>query len=127
MANEITVTAVLQYNNTAKGLPNEILSLNSVSFSITGVNYQKGSMTVPTTAGGTAIPLGGVSTSGGWCFVKNTDSTNYCQIMTAVSGTAFIRLMPGEAAVFRLDAGITAPAALANTASIKLDYMILEN
>ncbi|MDE1766570.1 MAG: hypothetical protein KGI27_09930 [Thaumarchaeota archaeon] len=127
MANEITVTASLGYNNTAKGLPNEVLAILGSTFTITGVNYQKGSMTVPTTAGGTAIPLGGVSTPGGWVYIKNTDGTNYVQILTAVSGTTFARLYPGEAGVIRLDAGVTAPAALANVASLKIDYMILEN
>jgi hypothetical protein len=126
MANEITITASLGYNNTAKGLPNEVLALNGVTFNITGVNYQKGSKSFSTSAGGTAIPLGGVGTLG-WAYFKNTDAANYITILNAVSGTTLIRLLAGEAAVFRFDPGVTAPAILANTSAVVVDYMILEN
>lgn len=126
MANEITVTATLQYYNTGKNLPQEVLTLQATSFNITNSNYVKGTKSFPTTAGGTAIPLGGVTASLGWAWFKNTDSTNYITLLSAVSGTTLIRLLAGEACVFRFDPGVTAPAILANTAAVVVDYMILE-
>jgi hypothetical protein len=48
-------------------------------------------------------------------------------ILTAHNGTAFIRLLPGEGMVFRFNPAITAPAALAHTAPVLIQYMLLEN
>lgn len=125
-ANEITLTGSLQYANPAQNISEVGLSLFNALFSITGKNYTYGTMSVPTTAGGTAIPVSNLSTLGLAIF-KNNDATNYVQILTAASGTVLPRLNPGEVAVFRFDSGVTAPAALAHTAPVVLQYMILEN
>ena len=130
MANEITVTAQLAYANPAFNINSLSLLIStggSAQFTITGKNYMRGTMAVPTTAGGTAIPLGGVSTPGGIMCFKNLDSTNYLQILTAVSGTVIIRIYPGECFPIRLDATLTAPAALSHTAICEMEYLILEN
>jgi len=95
-------------------------------FNITGVNYAKGTMLVPTTAGGKVIPVNDLATLG-WACLKNNDPTNYVDILTALSGTDIIRLKPGEPALFRFGSGITAPAAQANTAAVLLEFLILEN
>lgn len=125
MANEIQVTGQLQYTNSAQGISAKSLSIAGVTFSITGKNYAQESMSVPTTAGGTAIPLGSLG-SLGWAAFKNNDATNYVDILTATSGTDIIRLLPGEFAIFRFGSGISAPAALAHTAVCLLEYLILE-
>jgi hypothetical protein len=49
--------------------------------------------------------------------------TNFITILTAASGTAFAKLLPGEACVFRLD--VAAPAVLADTAIVVIDYLVL--
>jgi hypothetical protein len=126
MANEITVSASLQYLNPAQNIPQVLFSLLNQVYSITGKNYEWGSMSVPTTAGGTVIPVANLS-SLGWSMFKNNDSTNYVDLLSATSGTAFARLMPGESALFRINPGITAPAALAHTAAVLITYLILEN
>src|SRR5271157_5864967 len=97
----------------------------TTTFTVTGDHFTSSIFTVPTSAGGTAIPLGGVATPGGYLFVKNNDATNYVQLLTATSGTAFCRLNAGEMAVLRLDAGLTAPAALAHTAACEIQYLLL--
>lgn len=126
MANEILASGSLSYTNVAKGISNLSLTEQPSYFTITGYEAQSSTMNVPTTAGGTAIPLGSVGTIG-WCFFKNLDPTNYLDILTAASGTAFLRLLPGEFAICRLTPAITAPAALAHTAATLLQYLILEN
>lgn len=88
--------------------------------------YTNGTMSVPTTAGGTAIPKGGIGTLG-WAIVKNNDATNFVELMTAVSGTVFAKLKPGEVAMFRFPGTVTAPAALANTGAVKIEYLFLED
>lgn len=126
MANEITVTGLLQYTNAAKSIPSNSLSISNFLSTIVGSNYQRQTQSIPTTAGGTAINLGSVASPGGWIFVKNNDGTNYVQLMSAVSGTVFARLNPGEFALFRLDATVTAPAAISHTGACVIEYLILE-
>lgn len=124
MPGTVTVFASLKFANTTGGAASQ--QLPTASFSVAGDHYQSSIMSVPTTAGGTAIPLGGVSSPGGWWWFQNNDPTNYVDILTAVSGTAFLRLMPGEGFPVRLNPGLTAPAALAHTAAVELMYTALD-
>lgn len=130
MANEILVTAALQYTNAANNIAATLLqiggSTNNAQFSISGKNFVYATKSFSTSAGGTAIPLGAVGTLG-WAAVKNNDAANFIQVLTAVSGTTFLRVNAGEMALFRFDQSVTAPAILANTASVLTEYMILEN
>jgi len=102
------------------------LDLPITSFAITGSNYKQQIQTIPTTAGGTAIDVLGLTTPR-WFAAINRDATNYVDIMTAVSGTAIIRLKAGEGCFLPLNSGITAIAALANTASVSLEVLVIEN
>lgn len=123
MANEITVSASLAV---AKGsVASESLTVSALKATLAGVNFIKETQTIPTTAGGTAINLGGLA-SVGWMLIKNNDATNYVDIMSAVSGTAFARLLPGEICLLRLTPALTAPAALAHTASTQIEYEFAE-
>lgn len=126
MSNELSVTASLQYTNAAKNIASKSLAIQASLFSITGANYAAGTQSVPTTAGGTAIPVGNLTTLG-WAMFKNNDATNYVDILTAASGTAFARIMPGEILLMRITPAMTAPAALAHTAPVEMEYLILEN
>lgn len=91
-----------------------------------GTQYTQNIFVVPTTSGGTAIPLGNLANLGYGVFI-NLDPTNYIEIMTAVSGTKIIKLLPGDYALFRFDPAVTAPAAISHTATCALQYLILEN
>lgn len=126
MANEINVTAVLNYANSAVGIAQKTLSIAGVNFSITGSNYVLNRMLVPTTAGGTLIPLSNLATLGLFLII-NHDAANYVDILTAVNGTAILRLQPGEAAMGRFSLGITVPAALAHTAICGIEFLFLES
>src|ERR1035438_3031681 len=85
-----------------------------------------GSASVPTTSGGTAIPVSALANLGYAMFV-NMDPTNYVQLLSAASGTVLIKLLPGDVALFRFDGGITAAALLAHTAACNVQFVILEN
>ena len=123
MANEITVNATLQF---AKGnVASEGLGVNA-KFTMTGTNYVKKTQAIPTTAGGTALDVSGLSTLGFGIF-KNNDGTNAIDLMTAVSGTVFATINPGECALIRFPSSVSAPAALAQTATCQLQYQVLEN
>lgn len=120
MANEITYSALLGFTkagvSASKGTPN-------LTMTMTGVNYEEGTMQVPTTAGGTAIPKGSVGTIGKM-WVKNKDVTNFLTILNATSGSALIKVLPGSEETFYCAAA--APAALADTAIVEMDYLMIE-
>jgi hypothetical protein len=123
----ISAQAVLAYNNGA-GINIQLPETSSATaVAIAGVNFNGSSMVVPTTSGGTAIPLGALQNLGLACF-QNLDPTNYCEILTAVSGTAIIKLNAGDPPfLFRFGPGITAPALIAHTATTLVQWLILEN
>jgi hypothetical protein len=123
MANEITASGSL---SAAKGnFAAEALAVSTLRATLAGTRFLKEPQTIPTTAGGTAIKLGDLA-SIGWFFIKNLDPTNYVEILNAVSGAVFLKLAPGEFAMGRFASAVTAPAALANTASVQIEVLILE-
>jgi len=126
MPNEIQVTASLQYTNAAANIAVKSLMVVAGLFGITGKVYSAGVLEVPTTAGGTPIPVTGLDGLG-WAMFKNNDPEHYVDLLSAVNGALFARLMPGEPAVFRFHPLVTAPAALANIAPVPIEYLILEN
>lgn len=122
MANEIKATTYLKCTNGSfvdQWTPSE-LSIDQAAQGAAG-----GVQTVTTTAA--ALGVTGLSTIG-YARFRNLDATNFVQIGPYVSSTFHpaIKLKPGELAVLRLDP--TNPVyAKADTASIKLQYLILEN
>lgn len=123
MSQEITITVSLGY--TKGNITPKSLTVTQQKFDITGSNFHAQTQIVPTTAGGTAMPLGSLTTLG-WYMLKNNDPTNYVDILTAVSGTVFERVPPLGVKLGYFPPGITAPAAIAHTASVQLESLILE-
>lgn len=122
MANEITRTASLQF---AKGNVAAVaFSEASKNSNVSGTRYHRTVQQIGTSE--EALGLGELA-SLGYCMIKNLDATNYVEIKTATSGTAFLKLKPGECALFRFGSGVTAPFAQANTAAVSIEIMIVED
>lgn len=119
----IQLTTIL--SETLTGISTQ-LAVSGQYVTQSGSRYTQGVMHVPTTAGGTAIPVSSLSNLGYAMFV-NLDATNYVDIMSATSGTAFVRLQPGDSALFRFTSTITAPAMLAHTGACDVQFLIMEN
>jgi hypothetical protein len=120
MANEAQVTAILTF---AKGnIAQFQRGTSAQNVNVSGTKFIHNVMTVPTTK--TALALGSVGTPG-YCYMRNQDSTNFVTIYPDNTGNAVIKLKAGECAVFRL--GTTTPYALADTASVALEYYIVED
>lgn len=85
------------------------------------------SMSVPTTAAGTAVPLGAVSTNG-WAWFQNTDATNFVEVGIQEGGLFFplARLNATESFVMRMAQGVS-PYARANSAAVVMAYFISDN
>lgn len=94
MANETQLTGTL--SNTKSG----VTMTGTVALSITqsGTNSISSIQNIGTTT--EALVLGDVTTIG-YLMVKNLDATNYVELdlNTPVAGTAFCKILPGEACI----------------------------
>jgi hypothetical protein len=127
MANEITVNASLEYEDSTG---NE-LSCESVEVvkSVTTKRAVKLVQEIGTSE--EAIDLGDTSTPK-WAYFRNLDPTNYIELKVATSGAIFARLDPdtnedgkGGFAIVPLGSGAQAPFAIANTAACRMEIMII--
>ena len=117
MANELSISLTLGFS---KSNISTTMTSGTQHFTVTGTDYVRQTMSVPTSV--TALPLGGIATPG-YCMITNRDTVNYVEVYTAVAGAAAIKLKPGEWAIFRFTTA--APAVKANTAAVRIDYLLI--
>lgn len=124
MANEITVTMRI---NVANGSLRHREEPGPIQVNQSGTTAAGGSQSIPTTAAGTAVSVGSVSTLG-YAYFRNVDTTNFVEIGVQVGGTFYplMRLNAGEAAITRLSQSTTVYAR-ANNLAVNLQYYILSN
>lgn len=120
MADEITLNLKVKYDK--NGVVDSRTFSDNVD--VTGSATCGGVQTIGTTEA--ALAIGDIGTKGYARFL-NIDATNYVEIGSYVAATFYplIKLKPGEAAIVRLSA--VTVYARANTASVRLDYMIFED
>jgi len=123
MADEIKATATLVVKKPATTFTLAV-GKATVSIDMTGTNYSGGMADVGFAAH-EAIPIVDIGTPG-WAYFRNQDTANFVEIGIDDTGTfeAVVKLKPGETALFRL-AGT--PYAKADTASVLLEYHIVED
>jgi hypothetical protein len=122
----IQISAAIQYTPQPPGPVDLFIGVLGQYVAQAGTKYESGIFLAPTTAGGAAIPVSSLANLGYAVFV-NLDPVNYVELLTAASGTNIITLQPGDVAVFRFGSGIAAPALLAHTDAVEVQYLILEN
>ncbi|MEN6537788.1 MAG: hypothetical protein ABFD89_29320 [Bryobacteraceae bacterium] len=120
MADEVTVTGLLAFEKSPSAKIS--VGLSAGKFSVTGTKYVHGVQNVGTAA--EAIGLGDLGTPG-WFYLKNLDTANYVEILSATGGAVLLKIKAGEIAVGRF--GAAAPAAQANTAAVNIEYLIVED
>jgi glucose dehydrogenase len=119
MSQELSISASLAFSKS--GISSSMQS-GTLKFTVSGGDYQRATMSVPTSA--TVLPLGSIGTAG-YCIVVNRDATNYVEVYTGTSGVAAIKLKPGEWAMFRF--AVAAPAVKSNTAACVIEYLVIED
>ncbi len=120
MANELEVSATIKFTK------NSIVRLResgTIQRDVTGANSLEHVQTIGTSE--EAITLGDI-TVGGYAFFKNLDSTNYIELRQATGASDFCRLLAGDVALFRISPDMTAPYAIADTASCDLLVMMVD-
>ena len=124
MASEISVTTRLYAKKSFLVVDNNVGTINA---DLSGSTSASGIVSIPTTAGGTALSLDGITTATmGYAFFRNIDATNYVEIGVQISTVfyAFAKLKAGEVAIVRMNQ-TNPPYALANTAAVVLQFTIL--
>lgn len=120
MPAELTLSASVTYDDGVSQA--ESLSVADLLQDVTTKITTRGQQTIATSD--TAINLGSVATLG-YMILVNRDTTNYVDVKVAAAGTVIARLRPnGGFCMFLVGSGITAPVAIANTASCVIDKMI---
>lgn len=122
MANELVISCSLNYGKNNISI-NEVVSNLLATVTGNGLNSLS---SYSLTTSDTAIPLGSVTSAGGWLFIVNLDPTNYISVKDAVSGNLISRLLPGEFCLFRMDPSITAPSFQAHTASCLVKFCVFD-
>ena len=121
MANEITVTGSLSGYKAGSMGSSIARSFTNLLFNMAGTTYVEGTMSVATSD--TLIPLGGV-TAPHWAFFRNLDAVNFVKLKTASGGAYFAKLLAGEVGIFPLLDTNTAIMGIADTAAVRMEYLI---
>jgi len=124
MANEISISTRLYAK---KSFLNVDHNVGVVTADLSGSTSAAGIVSIPTTAGGTALSLDGITiATAGYAFFRNIDATYYIEIGVQVAGTfyALVKLKAGEVALLRMNQ-TNAPYARANGTAANLQYTIL--
>lgn len=119
MARELTASVALTLQ---KGIVEVSWIQHGVKVTVSGSKYTHIVQAIGTSA--TALDIGDITTPG-YILMKNQDATNYVTIRMGASGADVVKMKAGEIALFRL-AGST-PYAVANTASVNVEYFLIED
>ena len=121
MANEITFSMSLKFKDGDETLD---VVFNNLSIDVSGEPRIHNKQTVGTSE--EALLLGDVST-GGVLVVANRDSTNFVELRSGTGATNNIKIKAGEAWAFRTSDDAAAPYAIADTASVQLEYWLFSD
>ena len=119
MANELSLTLKFRFERDDEILEKEFIRQ---SFNVAGSNALMNYQTVGTAE--EALVLGDAG-AGGYLLMWNTDATNYVEIRPATGIADLVRLLAGDVALFRITNDATAPFVIANTASVRIGYILL--
>lgn len=122
MADEIKVSGSIRVSNTTLSLTHSLPNLTpdqATEF------YSSGCQTIGTSE--EAIVFAGDLTAAGWCYFRNLDATNFVEVGLTKAATfyPFVKLLPGEWALFRLST-VTDVQAKADTAAVPLEHVLLD-
>jgi hypothetical protein len=123
MANEGQFNLQLQFSKSGTTINKQ----KSANFTVTGTDYA--AAVIDVTTGGGAITLPATIGTPGYAFFYNHDATNYVEVGNHNGGTPIYtaRLKPGEGCLMRLTMAANAINLRANTATCRVEYVILED
>ena len=120
MAAELSLSG-LTIAFTKTGMPSVSFTAGTITPTVTGTQLMDNVQSVGFAAE-EAILMGDVA-GGGYCFIQNMDTANFVSLRQGTGATAFIKLLAGEWAIFRMHADTTAPFAIADTAAVNVRFL----
>ncbi len=120
MANEGTIKTFFKF---VKNGVSVLVELATLQFDVAGTNVLDHVQSIGTSE--EAITLGDI-TVGGYARFENLDSTNFIELRQATGASDFCRLLAGDVAIFRISPDMTAPFAIADTASCDMRVTIID-
>jgi hypothetical protein len=113
MANELTVTANINYSKSG-----DVYSRNSgqIAVTISGTARAGQTQAIPTSDTTLTIPA-----APGYVYIKNLDATNYVQVGPDATNW-FLRVKAGQIALFPIEG--TAMHMKANTATVNVEWQV---
>lgn len=121
MANELTVSSGVRYND---GASTDFQRSFVDSVDLATLRHNHAIHNVGTSE--EAMLLGDVSTLG-YCWLRNLDGTNFVEVRTGTGAAKFVKCKAGEVQCFRFGSGVTAPYIVADTAACQVEYLIVSN
>lgn len=118
MANELTLAASLKF---VKGGKSVSFGKSGVQLDVAGSNYTLKTQTIGTSE--EAISLGDVATPG-YILIYNLDATNFVSVRSGTGAANLVKIPAGGMALFNCAA--SAPYAIADTASVSIEYLLVE-
>lgn len=122
MANEITITAKLTFTKGGTSVTFPSASYQTFNVTVSGSRFIQMRQAIGTSE--EALDLGDIAT-GGYFIARNHDTTNYVEIRSGTGTTDLVRLNAGEVCMFRISSDSAAPFAIANTAAVDLEYVLI--
>lgn len=119
MSAEIQVRASLVFH---KGVSQDGLDFTG-TFTFTGTAHLKAEQNVGFAAEEALIL--GETPAGGWLMIENLDSTNFVSVRAAAAATPLVKIPALGVALFPLHPSATAPTLQADTAAVKIKYLLL--
>lgn len=119
MSAEIQVRASLVFH---KGVSQDGLVFSG-DFTFTGTAHLKAEQSIGFAAE-EALVLGEVG-AGGWLIILNLDAANFVSVRAAAAATPPIKVPALGIALFMLHPSATAPTVQADTAAVKIKYLLL--
>lgn len=118
MANELTLAASLKF---VKGTTNVSFAKSGIQLDVSGKNYTHKTQSIGTSE--EAVDLGDVATPG-YILIYNKDATNYVSVRAGTGEANLVKVPPGGIGLFHCEA--SAPYAIANTAAVDIEYLLVE-
>lgn len=119
MANELTVSCSLRFSKSGREVSK---SYSGIQVTVSGDKWVFGVQEIGTSE--EAIDVGDIGTAG-FMICKNLDATNFVEIRPGSATADLVKMKAGEPAMFRL--ALNGPYAIADTAAVDLEFLILED
>jgi hypothetical protein len=123
VSEELTLSIKALYEKSGTEVTFPDLAAQEIGVTISGTRLLHSRQLIGTSE--EALELGDIAT-GGYFIAVNRDATNFVDLRSGTEAIDLVRLNAGEVCAFRISPDATAPFAIADTAAVDLEFLLLE-